>query len=112
MPRGSCVRPNNWEADSVLDLYDDGDYSAIWGRLAGEAQHSLGVRWNGSDDNPGYPNYGKNPVWYTEPDFLVPAVLSSFLDQVKKAPEEKLPRRREYIDNILTALRECGVEME
>lgn len=112
MPSGSCVRPNNWEADSILDLYDDGEYSAIWGRQTGEPLYSLGVRWNGSGDYAGYPNYGKNPVWYNEPDFLVPALLNSFLVQVKRASEEKMPNRRQFIDNILTALRACGVKQE
>lgn len=32
MPSGCSVRPKHWEADSIMDLYDDGEYSAILSR--------------------------------------------------------------------------------
>lgn len=105
----SSVRPKSWEEGSILDLYDDGKYSAIWGRQHGEELRSLGVRWNGSDDYPGYPNYGKSPVWYNEPEFLESALLNGLLIQAKAASIEVMPRKLEFIENILIALRECNV---
>jgi len=101
MPNVTEVRPKIW--DNVIDLYDDGDYSAIWGCREQATWRSLGVRWNGSGDYPGYPNQGRNPVWYSEPEFLEHSILLTLLDKVNKS---NLPRREEFIGNILTALKE------
>ena len=76
---GSEVRPKRWS--NVIDLYDDGEYSVIWGSYDESETKSLGVRWNGSDNNRGYPSQGKYPLWYVEPDFLVKAII---LDLIKK----------------------------
>lgn len=57
MPTVNQVRPKIW--NNVIDLYDDGDYSAIWGNRERDDQRSLGVHWNGSETYPGYPNQGK-----------------------------------------------------
>ncbi|WP_019612697.1 hypothetical protein [Thioalkalivibrio sp. AKL7] len=103
MPSVDQVRPKMW--DDVIDLYDDGSYSAIWGRREEAPKRSLGVRWNGADGYAGYPNLGKNPVWYSEPTFLQHAILSALLEKVKKMQEH--PRREEFLRNVLTALEEC-----
>jgi hypothetical protein len=55
---GSDVRPVKWE--DVIDLYDDGEYSAIWGRYGGTL--CLGVRWNGTEGKCGFPNQEGNPL--------------------------------------------------
>ena len=104
MPRGADVRPQKWSR--VLDLYDDGGYSAIWGSYDGHRQRCLGVRWNGDDrtEPHGYPSQGGNPLWYVEPDFLTRSVLCTLLDEV--AGNEALQRREEYRRNVLTALAE------
>lgn len=81
MRPGTTVRPQKWS--NVLDLYDDGEYSAIWGTYNGETPRCLGVRWNGDENNPiGYPSQGKYPVWYVEPDFIKAAVIKVLLDIV------------------------------
>lgn len=52
---GNQVRPEKWT--NVIDLYDNGWYSYIWGNYDGGSDKSLGVRWNGGK-NVGYPNQG------------------------------------------------------
>lgn len=105
MPSVNEVRPKMWDGNTILDLFDDGAYSAIWGDREDEGKRSLGVRWNGNDEYPGYPNQGKNPVWYSEPRFLEKPLLYALLDKVLS--NKSLPRREEFIENILSALEEC-----
>jgi hypothetical protein len=99
MPAGSDVRPLKWE--DVIDLYDDGQYSAIWGRYEGNP--CLGVRWNGAEGECGYPSQGGNPLWYVEPEFTTKQILLTLLD---RANTETGQRRDEYVQNVLTALRQ------
>jgi hypothetical protein len=107
MPNVSKVRPKIWNDETVIDLFDDGSYSAIWGVRKDEnvEERSLGVRWNGNGGHPGYPNQGKNPVWYSEPQFLAKPILHGLLNRVLAAKD--LPRREEFIQNILAAIEEC-----
>ena len=74
MPAGNTVRPQRWS--NVIDLYDDGDYAAIWGSFDGNRQRCLGVRWNGGPSEPGYPSQGGNPLWFVEPEFVARAKAS------------------------------------
>ncbi len=103
MPSVDNVRPKIWDEDSIIDLYDDGDYSAIWGIREEASMRSLGVRWNGEGEYPGYPNQGKNPVWYSEPKFLEFSILHSLLQKVKSSTME---RKTEFLNNILIAMKE------
>ncbi len=71
MPNGNKVRPHKWE--NIIDLYDDEEYSAIWGFYDGN-KGKLGVRWNGGLDV-GFPHQGKYSLWYIEPEYLVKNIL-------------------------------------
>lgn len=104
MPNVSEVRPKIWE--DVLDLYDDGNFSAIWGNREKSVCRELGVRWNGEDGYVGYPNQGRNPVWFSQPEFLERPIMLSLLEKVNS--NQSIARRAEFINNILTALRECS----
>ncbi len=103
MPSGNTVRPQRWSR--ILDLYDDGDYSAIWGSYDGNNQRCLGVRWNGNPGEPGYPSQGGNPLWFVEADFLTRAKLLLLLNTVNSNPQ--FSNRNSLIQNILIALQEC-----
>ena len=105
MPNVSDVRPKIWNEKTIIDRYDDGEYSAIWGVRENEGKRSLGVRWNGDGEYPGYPNQGRNPVWYSEPQFLAKPLLHALLAKVLS--NKSLPRREEFMENILRALEEC-----
>jgi hypothetical protein len=99
MPKGKSVRPNKW--NNVIDLYDDDDSSAIWGKYGNSTNNCLGVRWNGKGEEHGYPNQGKNPLWYVEPDFVTKNILLELLSRVNKNASLG------NIQNILFALKEC-----
>ena len=101
MPAGINVRPKIWT--DVEDLYDDGEYSAIWGHYKGNIQPCLGVRWNeGENPRIGYPSLFGHPQWYIEPEFTTKCVLNELLIKLHKNPS--LPRYTEYKDNIMQAL--------
>jgi hypothetical protein len=93
MPAGHTVRPQKWS--NVIDLYDDGTNSAIWGNYENDPARCLGVRWNDT-----YPSQGGNPLWYVEPDFTTKNILLELLSRVNANPATG------SIDNILVALRE------
>ncbi|MCH7928718.1 MAG: hypothetical protein IID03_12185 [Candidatus Dadabacteria bacterium] len=99
MPAGNTVRPGKWS--NVIDLYDDGESSAIWGSYDESKNRCLGVRWNGGDDH-GYPNQGNNPLWYVEPNFVTKNILLELLSRVN------IDSSTGSIENILLALRECS----
>jgi len=105
MPAGTTVRPQKWS--NVLDLYDDGDHSAIWGfyeDLDGGNRRRLGVRWNGGPGELGYPNMAGHPLWHVEPWFVTKQILLSLL---AAAVQSSFPQRATYIQNIKIALDEC-----
>jgi len=99
MPAGKTVRPEKWS--NVVDLYDDGEYSAIWGSYECSENRCLGVRWNGDNDH-GYPNQGNNPLWYVEPSFVTKNILLELLSRINDNANVG------NIEDILLALRECS----
>lgn len=108
MPSVNEVRPAIWDKATVIDLFDDGTYSAIWGSREQSPDRSLGVRWNGDEAYVGYPNQGRSPVWYSEPEFLQRAILLAILEKLTGMPEN--PRKSEFIENTLKALNECQIK--
>jgi hypothetical protein len=102
MPSAREVTPGAWS--DVLVVYDDGKYSAIWARYKQNAWRSLGVGWNGKDDEVGFPNTRGYPQWYVEPDFLVPSVLRALRE--KLLATQHLPNREHVLKSIEYALAE------
>ena len=107
MPKAKDVNPRKWSNHIVI--YDDGNYSAIWGNYvengdnlakAGRIpnERCIGVRWN---DN--YPCQGRNPVWYVEPKFFTKSILLSIRSKLVKST---IVKKEEYIKNTLIALKE------
>ena len=99
---GHEVRPAKWS--DVIDLYDDGYYSAIWGRYENAPWRALGVRWNGDGAGKGFPLSSGHPVWHVEPDFITNAILSSLLERTLSVADIGGNK-----DNILTAMTEFGL---
>ncbi len=96
--KGNTVRPVKWS--NVLDLFDAGYNSAIWGNYEHNPQRCLGVRYNGEGQKIGYPNKENFPLWYVEPDFVTRNILLDLMSRINnKASVGKL-------DNVLLALRE------
>ena len=96
---GKYVRPGKWS--DVIDLYDDGVYSAIWGYYDNMRGRCLGVRWNGKFGAAGYPNNGARPTWYIEPPQLARLIMLELGSLVIQKPEDG------NLENILKALSEC-----
>jgi hypothetical protein len=98
---GHDVRPEKWS--DVADLFDDGEYSAIWGRY-NSGRKCLGVRWNGEEDEVGYPSQGGNPLWFVEPSYLTEHILHALLTIAlsKKRPHDP------HITNLRAALAEIA----
>ena len=102
MRSGNTVRPKKWT--NIIDLYDDDEYSAVWGNYDNNTPRCLGVRWNGDPGDPndiGFPRQGDNPLWYVEHSFLTKMILLELFWQVTKTPSSG------NIGNIQTALNEC-----
>ena len=106
MPKASEVRPARWTQTRVL--FDNGYYSAVWGTFKGidepVRRGCLGVRWNGKGNHPGYPNQGKNPVWYREPDFMAVKVIQALREELMQNPQTD--QQQEYLRNIDAVLSE------
>ena len=105
MRPGTEVRPHKWS--NVIDLFDNGWYSAIWGSYEESNERCLGVRWNGdnADDPNGYPKQGVFPLWYVEPHILHRPILLALQQELVNSPS--LRRTPEYQRNIIIALGEC-----
>lgn len=93
------VRPQKWLWDEDYEpivLYDDGEYSAVWGKY--ENSKCLGVRYNISANGStvGYPSQGANPLWYIEPHFLVLPLLDEFLRLAKEEGETEYEKNIEF----------------
>ena len=109
MPAGKDVRPQIWS--DVIDLYDDGEYSAIWGSYNGSTQRSLGVRWNeGANPNIGYPSLFGHPQWYVEPDFTTQSVLNALLNKVLEK-SSSLVNFLGFKENIMKAQEEFAQQL-
>lgn len=82
MPEASDVTPERWSDLTVL--YDDGGYSVVSGIFEeedGTQKRALGMRWNGSESDLGFPNQAGNPIWHVVPDFLACSILHTILEE-------------------------------
>ena len=102
------VNPGKWQTAPIRVLFDDGNYSVIWGEYDGAP--ALGVRWNkGEDGVVGFPksSYG-HPAWYVEPNFIAVTIIQRILSMAT----DKIGKPEDYnIDNILDALKELTNQM-
>ena len=99
---GHDVRPARWS--KVIDLYDDGEYSAIWGCYDDNPNRVLGVRWNGYGNSKGFPLSSGHPVWHVEPDFIAKGILTALLNETLS-----IAGSGGIKDNILTAISELAL---
>lgn len=76
------LNPEEWT--KVIELFNDAQYSAIWGKYNG--RKCLAIRWNKNIDN-------DEPLWHLEPQFLTEAIL---LELLKKTNNKKF-RKNIYI---------------
>ncbi|MBF0540376.1 MAG: hypothetical protein HQK91_02860 [Nitrospirae bacterium] len=74
MPSAKDANFTNWE--NFMILYDDSEYSVVWGKYDGADEYSLGERWNkGGETDLGFPNIFGKPIWHVIPEIFTDAIL-------------------------------------
>lgn len=78
MPRPEDVNPHRFKVKTIVYNDKNEKFSVAWGTWEGEHDR-LGVRWDGNDDAPGYPNQGGHPVWFIWPPALTKPLATALL---------------------------------
>ena len=81
------VKPGKFHKHTII--YNNGDFSVAYG-LWDNTDNRLAMRWNGDEDEIGYPNQGGNPLWFQLPNDGI--WTSEILKAIKamKEHEEKI----------------------
>jgi hypothetical protein len=85
MPKPKNVNPRNFQVESII--FDNGEFSIGWGRWE-DGTMRLGMRWNGDNNDPGYPKLFKNPVWFVLPHELSLPIVSSLLGDAHSSKQD------------------------
>ena len=101
MPAAYEVRPGKWS--NIRVLFDNGWYSVIGGDYEGEA--SFVERWNGDDDEVGFPNQAGHPIWHVIPPFLQIPILSGLLDELGRSSHEDRHKQARAVERELARLK-------
>ena len=80
--RGNEVKSSKWSDASVV--FDNGEFSAVWGRYDNGKRKVLGLRWNYGEGEIGFPSSSGHPTWFVVPSEITGAVLASLLERVYK----------------------------
>lgn len=70
------VNPKNFKVEKIV--YANNEFSIAYG-VWEEGETHLAMRWDGLDDDPGYPKLFKNPVWFLIPKALLAPILKSLI---------------------------------
>lgn len=89
------VNPQKWSDKRIL--FDDGEISVIPGRYE-SGDLVLGMRWNGVNDEVGYPNYAGNPTWFVYPNNFSLSLIRDIIGKLKTIETEI---SRKYLENCL-----------
>ena len=75
------VNQSKFPVDESNLIYNKDSFSLAFSEYDGGREgHSLGIRWNGNESGPGFPNnYGKTAIWFILPDKLAIPILYSLL---------------------------------
>jgi hypothetical protein len=77
MPAAKQVRPKKFLEFRIL--CEDNDFAVAWGKFDNDPPERLAMRWNGKPNKPGFPNQGKNPLWFMLPEELSIPLLKALL---------------------------------
>lgn len=71
------VNPRDWSEHEVIfnDLREG--FSGVWGLFRGAP--ALGLRWDGDEEERGYPGQGAYPLWFVIPEYLTLSTLERLL---------------------------------
>lgn len=97
------VNPQAWSEHEVIFIDSNNGFSAIWGKYNGVL--CLGTRWNGANNERGYPGQGPYPLWYVEPEFLNLTILQQlYLEAIRS--KEKDPTGKYYYEKIARTIQD------
>lgn len=104
MPIAEDVNHTKWT--NKIIVYDDGEYSVIWGNYEDDEKPCLGVCWNRYDGGKelGFPNQFGNPIWHVEPRYLTKMILLGLYNESLRKNDKK------YLDNLNSVLLICEEE--
>lgn len=86
MPKAIEVTPKKWKDISVL--FDNGTFSVIIGRYDQYEKLTLACRWNGNQDDVGYPKLFSSPVWFNLPESFAFGLLLTVRGELVKAIDQ------------------------
>ncbi|MGV4477920.1 hypothetical protein ACQ1PV_01885 [Ornithobacterium rhinotracheale] len=87
------VKPTKFNKHTIL--YDNGVFSVAYG-IWENSDNRLAMRWNGYQDEIGYPSQGGNPLWFQLPSESIWTIeILEALEKIKKYEEtmEDLERK-------------------
>ena len=67
MPHPAEVNPHNFKVEEIV--YNLNGFSVVWG-VWEDGSYRLAMRWDGEDEDKGYPKTFGNPVWFMLPNEL------------------------------------------
>lgn len=97
MPKPEKVKPWNFSHSQII--YSDSNFSVAWGKWKGKT-NAIGLRWDGTDEDKGYPKTFGHPVWFIVPENLKIPLLRSLIG---------LPKTRK--DTLIKVLNEALKEL-
>jgi hypothetical protein len=71
------VKHSKFKVEHIL--YDNEDFSIAYGQYEG-GKFCIAMRWNGAENDPGYPKLFKNPVWFLIDNKLKLPIIKSLLE--------------------------------
>lgn len=87
MPKPIDVNPNNDKVSSIL--YDNGEFSIAIGVWEGTV-NTLAMRWNGDDEDKGYPKTFGHPMWFVIHNDLKQNIIQSLMIEDKNIVDKLL----------------------
>jgi hypothetical protein len=79
------VKPAKFKVHTII--YNNHDFTVAYGKWE-NAEIRIAMRWNGPDNKQGYPNQGKNPLWFQLPsDSIWTNEVLQTIDKIKDLEE-------------------------
>ncbi len=100
MPKAENVNPGKWS--SITVLFDNSEYSVISGQY--EGVWTIGERWNGENEELGFPSNHGYPQWHVVPPFLQIFVLMGALTEIKRSNYEGSLKHAQEIARVLPTI--------
>jgi len=90
MPKPNEVNPSNYEVKNIL--FDNGEFSIVIGTWEKTEKNVLAMRWNGDNEDKGYPKTFGHPVWFIIHDELKQPIIASLMNNDSQLVSKLLER--------------------